>query len=41
MKPKSYLEVGVREGASLCCVLAEEPEVIDFVMKCLVDGRTE
>lgn len=40
-KPKSYLEVGVREGGSLCCVLAKEPEVIGFVMKCLMDGRTE
>lgn len=41
VKPKSYLEVGVREGASLCCVLAEESEVIDFAVKCLMDGRTE
>lgn len=39
--PTSYLEVGVREGASLCCVMAREPEVIGFAMKCLMDGRTE
>jgi len=36
---QTYLEVGVREGASLCCVLAKEPEVINFVMLCLMDGR--
>jgi len=40
IKPRSYLEVGVREGASLCCVLGEEHEIVDFAMQCLMDGRT-
>jgi len=40
LHPKSYLEIGVREGASLCCVLAEERDIVSFVMKCLMDGRT-
>jgi len=40
MRPRTYLEVGVREGASLCCVLAEEPVIVDFAVACLMDGRT-
>ena len=40
LHPRSYLEVGVREGASLCCVLAAEPEVVPFTMRVLMDGRT-
>lgn len=36
--PSSYLEVGVREGASLCCVLASEPEIVEFTRNCLQDG---
>lgn len=39
IKPKTYLEIGVREGASLLCVLVKEPEIIDFVQSCLQDDR--
>lgn len=39
IKPETYLEVGVREGASLCCVLAREREIVDFTMTCLRDDR--
>ena len=35
---QSYLEIGVREGASLCCVLAKEQEITEFVLLCLTDG---
>jgi len=35
---ESYLEVGVREGASLICVLAKEQEVVRFATKCLSSG---
>ncbi len=38
--PSSYLEVGMREGASLCCVLATEPEIVGFTTSYLKDGRT-
>jgi len=37
-RPRSYLEIGVREGASICCVLAREVEIVDFAMNCLVEG---
>ena len=40
LNPKSYLEVGIREGASVSCVLAKEHEITGFVAKCLEDGRT-
>lgn len=40
LHPKSYMEIGVREGASLYCVLVEEKEIVDFVMNCLRDDRT-
>lgn len=35
---ESYLEIGVREGASLICVLAKEPEIVTFATKCLSNG---
>lgn len=37
--PQSYLEIGVREGASLCCVLAKEKAIVKFALLCLADGR--
>jgi len=36
---QSYLEVGVREGASLCCVLAKDSEIAEFALTCLSDGK--
>jgi len=36
---RSYLEIGVREGASLCCVLAREKAIAEFALLCLADGR--
>jgi len=35
---ESYLEVGVREGASLLCVVAKEPEIVEFATRCLSNG---
>ena len=40
-KPGSYLEIGVREGASLCCVLAKEKEMIDLVKSTIVEGKVQ
>jgi len=40
-KPASYLEIGVREGASLCCVLAKEKEMIDLVKSTIVEGKVQ
>jgi hypothetical protein len=37
----SYLEVGVREGASLTSVLAAEKESADFAFQCLADGQNK
>lgn len=41
LKPKSYLEVGVREGASLCCVLAEEHAIVELVKNTIVEGKVQ
>ena len=40
LQPRTYLEVGVREGGSLCSVLGSEPEIVAFASTCLDDGRT-
>ena len=40
-KPRSYLEIGVREGASLCCVLAEEKEIVNLVKSTIVEGKVQ
>jgi len=37
---ESYLEVGVREGASLCCMVATEPEIVEFATQCLSNGMS-
>jgi len=39
VKPKSYLEIGVREGASLCAMLIREPEIKDFIRATIVEGK--
>ncbi len=36
--PQSYLEIGVREGGSVCCVLAESHFIISFVKHTLAEG---
>ena len=36
---QSYLEIGVREGASLCCAVAREKEIAKFALWCLADGK--
>ena len=40
-KPGSYLEIGVREGASLCTVLAKEKEIVDLVEHTIVEGQVQ
>jgi len=40
LKIESYLEVGVREGASLLCVLCEEPEIVSFTLHTIAEGVT-
>lgn len=40
LQPRIYLEVGFREGASLCCVLGQEREIIRFAVDMLADQRT-
>ena len=40
-KPCSYMEIGVREGASLCCVLAREHEIVDLVKNTIVEGKVQ
>jgi hypothetical protein len=37
----SYLEIGVREGASLISVLAKEKEAAKFAFECLADGQNQ
>jgi hypothetical protein len=37
--PTTYLEIGVREGASLLSVLVKEESIVKFVTDCLMDGR--
>ena len=37
----SYLEIGVREGASLICALAKEKAVAEFALLCLADGQNQ
>lgn len=41
VNPQTYLEIGVREGASLCCVLALEKEIIELVIHTVVEGEVQ
>jgi hypothetical protein len=38
---QSYLEIGVREGASLISALAKEKEAVKFAFECLADGQSK
>jgi len=40
LKPRNYLEIGVREGASVLSVLCKEYEITSFVRKTISDQRT-
>ena len=40
LRPRNYLEVGPREGASLMAVLAHEPQVAIFAISTLVESST-
>jgi hypothetical protein len=37
----SYLEIGVREGASLISALTKEKEAVKFAFECLADGQSQ
>jgi len=39
LKPRNYLEIGVREGASVLCTLCKEYEITSFVRKTISDQR--
>ncbi len=41
VNPRTYLEIGVREGASLCSLLIKEREILDFVRKTIVEGKVQ